>query len=273
MPSDSARNALLALVILAGLSLLLSWFPGQSPLQIAVEQRLSPPSADHLLGTDDLGRDVLSRVVAGTALTLWVSMAALLSSLGIGILLGAVAGFWYNRWPDRLFCWLADALISVPFLLLVAALLSVTGPGLVKAYAVLTCVIWVSPARIVRAEVIKTWPLDYVSAERALGVPNWKVLFATVLPACVNTAVLFSLGYLPEIIALEAGLSFLGLGVQPPQPSLGKMVFDGINYIGSAWWLAVMPAAALLCIVLIVQAFSKVLGTPRTHRIEQEAAK
>jgi peptide/nickel transport system permease protein len=153
-----------------------------------------------------------------------------------------------------MFSWLADFLVSVPFLIVIAAVLSLTGPGLEKAYVVLTAIIWVSPARIVRAEVIKTLPLEYVSAERALGNPGWRILFITVVPACVDAAILFSVGYLPEIIALEAGLSFLGLGVQPPQPSLGKMIFDGMTYIGSAWWVAFVPAATLFAIVTGVQA-------------------
>ena len=253
MHADSTRSVLLALVVLTGLCILLACLPGQDPLRISVDNRLVVPSNQHWFGTDELGRDLLSRVAAGTALTVGVSVAALFSSLAFGVMIGATAGYYYNRWLDRLLCWIADVFVSVPFLLVVAAVLSVTGPGLIKAYAVLTAIMWVNPARIVRAEVIKTWPLDYVSAERTLGTPEWKVLFVTVVPACVNTAMLFSVGYLPEIIALEAGLSFLGLGVQPPQPSLGKMIFEGLNQIGAAWWLATLPAAALFLVVLSVQ--------------------
>lgn len=249
---------LLGLAILGGICLSLPMLPTQDPLTMDVAQRLLPPSATHWLGTDDLGRDLLSRVVAGTALTVGVSIAALLASLAIGVLLGAAAGFCYGRWPDRLFLWLSDLLVSLPFLIVIAAVLSVTGAGLAKAYAVLTAIIWVSPARIVRAEVIKAAPLDYVSAERALGTPEWRILLLTLVPACVDAAVVFAVGYLPEIIALEAGLSFLGLGVQPPQPSLGKMIFDGLTHIGAAWWLAIMPATALFLVVLGVRGIAGV---------------
>lgn len=253
MRDNVARQMVMALIVLVVLCLLLPIIPAQDPLKVALGDRLAAPNVGHWLGTDDLGRDMLSRVIKGAALTISVSVAALLSSLAIGIVVGAGAGYFYRSWPDRIFCWVADFVTAVPFVVLIASVLSLTGPGVLKAYIVLTGIIWVSPARIVRAEVIKTLPLEYVLAERVLGTPEWKILFFTVIPACVNTAVLFSVGYLPEIIALEAGLSFLGLGVQPPQPGLGKMIFDGIGYISSAWWIAVFPAATLFFVVLSVQ--------------------
>ena len=253
MRLDTSNSALLALVILIVICLLLPLFPTQDPLAIAIEKRFVAPNSTNWFGTDDLGRDLLSRVIRGTALTVGISAAALLSSLVIGVLLGSVAGYNYNRWPDRVFSWVADFLISVPFLVVIAAVLSLGEPGLGKAYVVLTAIMWVGPARIVRAEVIKTMSLDYVSAERALGNTGWRILFITIVPACVDAAILYSIGYLPEIIAIEAGLSFLGLGVQPPQPSLGKMIFDGMTYLGSAWWIVVSPAAALFVVVTGVQ--------------------
>ena len=253
MQNSTWRQLSLALLGLLLLSTLLPLLPTQDPLAIALDQRLSPPSSHHWLGTDDLGRDLLSRVLHGISLTVSISILALLSSLAIGIFLGAIAGYYYRRWPDKVFNWLADFITSVPFLVLIAALLSLTGPGVMKAYMVLTLIIWVNPARIVRAEIIKTVPLQYVLAERAVGNQEWKILFLVVLPTCVDTAVLFAVSYLPEVIALEAGLSFLGLGVQPPQPGLGKMIFDGISFISSASWIAVSPAAALFLMVLAVQ--------------------
>ncbi|RJX17052.1 MAG: ABC transporter permease [Desulforudis sp.] len=265
MFNNSNRTILLALCLITVFFLVIPWCSKYDPLVISMTERLLPPSQIHWLGTDDLGRDLLSRVLHGIALTLTVSVVALLSSLFIGALLGALAGYYYSRWPDRLFCWIADFLTSLPFLLVVAAILSVVGPGLVKAYAVLTAIMWTNPARIVRAEVIRTLLLDYVVAERAMGAPEWKILFVTVLPTCVDSAVLFSVGYLPEIVALEAGLSFLGLGVQPPQPSLGKMIYDSVTYIGTASWVALSPATALFLIVLIIQGVAWAVGTRRSQ--------
>jgi peptide/nickel transport system permease protein len=267
--SKTSRGAALALVCVTAASFLLPQFAQHDPLTIALAERLAPPGPAHWLGTDELGRDVLSRILHGAALTVGVSVAALVSALVLGIALGSAAGYFYRRWPDAVFVWCADFLSSIPFLLVMAAVLSLGEPGLKNAYLVLTAVMWVSPARIVRAEVIKTLPLDYVMAERALGKREVATLFLTVMPACVDAAILFCVGYFPEIIALEAGLSFLGLGVQPPQPGLGKMIYEGIGFIGSAWWLAVAPAATLFAIVLGVQGIMLYVGrrpmTDQTH--------
>jgi peptide/nickel transport system permease protein len=213
------------------------------------------PSWAHVWGTDDLGRDVLSRVLHGFSTTVRVSINALVSSLGIGILLGGLAGFYYDTWADRVFNWVVNLILSLPFLLIMASILSLTRPTIEKAYVILTCIMWVNPARLVRAEVLKTKNLDYVVAAKALGAREWRILTKTILPGCVGSAVTFSVSYLPEIIALEAGLSFLGLGVQPPEPGLGKMIFDGLNFIYSAWWISFFPAGMLFLLVLAINLF------------------
>ena len=251
--SSLAIRVILSLGLLVLLSLLLPGISSWDPLLFSIENRLHAPSNLHLLGTDDLGRDVLSRILHGVRLTVSISVIALITSLFIGVLFGAVAGYFYGQWPDKAFGWFADLLTAVPFLVLIAAVLSLTGPGIVKAYLVLAGVIWVGPARIVRAEVIRTMQLEYVQAERAIGTSELKIVMFSVLPTCIEAAVIYSAGYLPEVIALEAGLSFLGLGVQPPDPGLGKMIFDGISYMTSAWWVAASPAIMLFILVLFVQ--------------------
>lgn len=241
---------LLALLIMSALLPLLA---PSDPLAMLPEQRLLPPGAAHWLGTDELGRDVLSRLMSAIPATVIISVVALVSSLVIGILLGSVAGYWYQRWPDRFVTWVADVLSATPFLVLIAGVLAIWGGGLVKAYAVLTLVMWTNSARQVRAEVAKTMRLDWVAADRVAGLSEANILFTKVLPKSLGPALVFALSYLPDIIALEAGLSFLGLGLQPPNPGLGKMIFDGINYIGSAWWMCIAPAAALAAIVTYIQ--------------------
>lgn len=224
----------------------------QSPVEMQLDDSLMEPSATHLFGTDELGRDVLSRVLHGFATTVTVSLAALVSSLFIGVTIGAVTGYYYETWVDKLVGWLINLIISLPFLLIIASILSLTRPTIEKAYLILTAIMWVNPARIVRAEVLKTMNLDYVTASRALGSPEWRILGKTILPGCLEAAVIFSVSYLPELVALEAGLSFLGLGVQPPDPGLGKMIFEGLNYIYSAWWITFFPGAALCILVLVI---------------------
>lgn len=222
------------------------------PIKIRLADRLNSPSLTHLWGTDDLGRDVLSRGLYGFSTTVLVSVAALLSSLVIGIVAGALAGYYYDTVLDDVFQWLVNLIVGLPFLLVMAAILSMTRPTIAKAYVILTCIMWVNPARLVRAEVLRTRNLDYVAAARALGCPEPRILLRTILPACLGSAITFSVSYLPEIVALEAGLSFLGLGVQPPDPGLGKMIFDGLSFIYSAWWISFFPAAMLFALVVCV---------------------
>lgn len=227
-------------------------FAPHDPVEVRLAERLARPSLAHLWGTDELGRDVLSRALHGFSTTVLVSVAALLTSLMIGIATGAVAGFYYDTALDRSFQWLVNLIMALPFLLVMAAILSVTRPTIAKAYLILTCIMWVNPARLVRSEVLRTTKLDYVAAARALGCPEPRILLRTILPGCLGSAVIFSVSYLPEIVALEAGLSFLGLGVQPPDPGLGKMIFDGLSFIYSAWWISFFPAAMLFLLVLAV---------------------
>lgn len=226
-----------------------------NPLEIDLNKKFIEPSLQHFWGTDELGRDVLSRALHGFSTTICVSIVALVSSLVIGICLGGIAGYLYNTWVDWTFNWIVSLIFSLPFLLIMASIMSIIKPDIGNAYMILTCIMWVGPARITRAEVIKTRNLGYVLSAKAFGYPEWHILLLTIIPATVESAFTFSISYLPEIIGLEAGLSFLGLGIQPPYPGLGKMIFDGLNYIYSAWWLALFPALSLFLIVMVINLF------------------
>ncbi len=243
---------------LFSLTFIIPFLPLQNPLDISLEQRFMAPDLHHFFGTDELGRDLLSRTLFGAATTIKVSIFALFSSLVIGVVMGGIAGYLYQTWVDSLFNWVVSLIFSLPFLLVMVSFLSLMTPNIFNAYLILTCIMWVNPARIVRAEVIRTRKLPHVTAFRAFGASEAHVLFYAVLPGCIKSALIFSLSYFPEIIGLEAGLSFLGLGVQPPDPGLGKMIFDGLNYIYSSWWLSFIPAAFLGLIVLVVNRFLKI---------------
>jgi len=248
-------NCAAFLIVLLFMTVIIEYLPLHDPIKIDMDMRFSAPNLQNLLGTDDLGRDVLSRVAHGFSTTMQVSIIAMVSSLVIGILSGGIAGYFYRTWIDGVFNWIVSLLFSLPFLLVMAAVLSITKPDIVNAYIILSCIMWVGPARIARAEVIKTKNLQYVLASRAMGFPEKKILLTIVMPVTVKSAFTFSISYLPEIIGLEAGLSFLGLGIQPPYPGLGKMIFDGLDYIYSAWWLAFTPAVALFIIVMSINLF------------------
>ena len=231
--------------------------PLPDPVAMTATASLLPPDTPgHPWGTDELGRDVLSRVIHGLSATLLVSVVALVTALGIGAVVGGLAGYFAGRSIDTAVNWLIDLILSLPFLLVMAAILSVTSPGLGNAYTVLAGIMWVHPARIVRAEVARRRNLGYILAARALGVTELRIFFRKLLPSAVRPAVLLSVSYLPEIVALEAGLSFVGLGAQPPEPGLGKMIFDGLPYVHSAWWLTVCPAITLFVVVLTINAIA-----------------
>ena len=251
----SAIKIALFLLVLFFISIFVPYFSPRDPLEINLDNKLMNPSLQYFWGTDELGRDVFSRVLHGFSTTICVSIVALLASLVIGICLGGIAGYCYGTWVDWIFNWIVSLIFSLPFLLIMASSMSIAGPGIVNAYIILSLIMWVGPARITRAEVIKTKSLSYVVTARAYGYPGWRILLLTIMPATVESAFTFSISYLPEIIGLEAGLSFLGLGVQPPYPGLGKMIFDGLNYIYSAWWLALFPALALFLIVMTINLF------------------
>ena len=243
------------LSVLLLISIFIPYLSPQNPLEINLDTKLMSPSLQHLWGTDELGRDILSRVLNGFSTTIRVSVLALLASLVIGICLGGIAGYLYGTWVDWVFNWIVSLIFSLPFLLIMASIMSITGPGIVNAYIILSLIMWVGPARITRAEVIKTKSLGYVVTARAYGYSGWRILLLTIMPATVESAFTFSISYLPEIIGLEAGLSFLGLGIQPPYPGLGKMIFNGLNYIYSAWWMTFFPATILFLTIMSINLF------------------
>lgn len=253
-------NGILFLAILFTFTFLTPKLSSQNPLDIQLEQKLQKPSVEHPFGTDELGRDVFARVLYGFSTTIRVSILALCSSFVIGITLGSIAGFFYGSLIDTTFNWHVSLIFCLPFLLIMASIMSVLTPNIVNAYMVLACIMWVGPARIARAEVIRTRMIEHVLASRAMGNPEWRILIRDIMPTTLESSFIFTLSYFPEIVGLEAGLSFLGLGVQPPDPGLGKMIFDGLNYIYSAWWLAFCPAMVLFLIILLSNLF---IGYPR----------
>lgn len=226
-------------------------FTPHDPLALNLEDRLASPGQRYLFGTDELGRDVFSRILVGFSNTIKVSILTLVTSFIIGVLFGSIAGYFYGTVIDRVFNWAAAMLFSLPFLLIIAAIMSLMEKNLFNAYLVMTAVMWVGPARIIRAGVIRAKSRDFVLAERAMGMSEASILFRSLIPLSIQPAFVFSFRYFPEIIGMEAGLSFLGLGVQPPHPGLGKMIFDGINYLGSAWWYAFFPALLLFITVCL----------------------
>ncbi|MDP3789850.1 MAG: ABC transporter permease [Candidatus Omnitrophota bacterium] len=218
-------------------------------LNLDPEGRLLPPSKAHWLGTDDLGRDLFSRMAYGARISLSIGFIAVMIMLFIGIALGAIAGY-YGGWVDSLIMRLIEVMMCFPGFYLILMILAFLGPSIIYVMIVIGFTIWMDLARFVRAEFLSLRERDFTIAARALGASDARIAFRHILPnalAPVFVSATFSLG---GAILLESSLSFLGLGVQIPTPSWGNIISTGRFYIDSAWWLTLFPGMAILITVL-----------------------
>ncbi|HVG24113.1 MAG TPA: nickel transporter permease [Thermoanaerobaculia bacterium] len=212
-------------------------------------RRLEAPSQTHPLGLDDLGRDVLSRIVYGSRVSLRVGFSVVLLASLIGVTLGAIAGY-FGGWADVLVMRTCDVLLSFPGILLAIALVAVLGPSLNNVILALVITAWVGYARLVRGQVLKVREMEYVTAAKAMGAKSPRVIILHVLPNVINPVIVMATLGLAGAILSEAALSFLGLGVQPPTPSWGAMLTAGRRYLGLANHLAIFPGAAIMLAVM-----------------------
>lgn len=209
----------------------------------------SDDSGTYYLGTDQLGRDILSRIIAGARVSVIVGTVAVLIAGSIGVLYGLVAGF-VGGWLDAVLMRIADALLGIPFIILVVAISGVVGAGLTTLILILGLTGWVTYARVVRSEVLKVRQLEFVEAARALGQTEFKIMVYHILPNVISTAIILAAIQVGVTILAESSLSFLGLGVKPPTVTWGLMLADGRQYIGSAWWMTTFPGLAITITVL-----------------------
>ena len=230
------------------------------PLEQDIGQRLREPGWQdaqgrvHPLGTDHLGRDILSRIIFGSRIALLVGLAAVLISGVLGMIIGLVAGYFGGRLDDFLMR-LADVQLAFPFILLAIAVIGVLGPSLRNIIIVIGVSSWVVYARVVRGEVLSIREREYVHAAVALGSRHWRVLATHVLPNTFTPWLVVATLDMARVIVIESALSFLGLGVQPPTPTWGGMLADGRVYLSTAWWLATFPGLAILITVLGINLF------------------
>jgi peptide/nickel transport system permease protein len=212
-------------------------------------RRLETPSKQHLLGLDDLGRDVLSRIIFGARVSLRVGFSVVLIASIIGVSLGAISGY-FGGWTDTIIMRLTDILLAFPGILLAIAMVAVLGPSLNNVVLALATIGWVGYARLVRGQVLKVREMEYVTAAKALGAKSPRVILRHVLPNVINPVIVMATLGLAGAILSEAALSFLGLGVQPPTPSWGAMLTSGRRYLGLANHLAIFPGAAIMVAVM-----------------------
>jgi len=212
-------------------------------------RRLEPPSHQHPLGLDDLGRDVLSRILYGARVSLRVGFSVVLIAAAIGIALGSTAGY-FGGAIDVTIMRICDILLAFPGILLAIALVAVLGPSLNNVILALATIGWVGYARLVRGQVLKVREMEYVTAAKALGARSPRVIVLHVLPNVINPVIVMATLGLAGAILAEAALSFLGLGVQPPTPSWGAMLTSGRQYLGIANHLAIYPGIAIMLAVM-----------------------
>jgi peptide/nickel transport system permease protein len=219
------------------------------PNNIDRDQILEPPSVRHLLGTDDLGRDVLSRMIFGSRISLAVGFVAVGIATVIGMILGAISGY-YGGWTDRMIMRFIDIMLSIPTFFLILAVIVFLGPSIWNIMAVIGLTSWMGVARLVRAEFLSLKEREFVLAAKALGAGDMRIIFGHIMINGMAPVFVSAVLGIAAAILVESALSFLGIGVQPPTPSWGNMLTLGKDNIEIAWWLSVFPGLAILITVL-----------------------
>jgi peptide/nickel transport system permease protein len=236
-------------ILLFVVSLFAPWISPYDPNAINLSEVLAQPSPDHLFGTDQLGRDVLSRIIWGAGISLKVGFVATGFSLFIGVILGALAGY-YGRWVDAVIMRFVDIMLCFPSFFLILAVIAILEPSIWNIMIVIGLTGWMGITRLVRADFISLRERDFVQAARAVGAGDLRIIFRHILPnAMASVLVAATLGVAGAILT-ESALSFLGIGVQPPTPSWGNILTAGKNNIDIAWWLSLYPGLAILITVL-----------------------
>ena len=242
------RNLVLGLVLLLALVLLALAAPLVTPYQPQEQNydiTLLPPYLAHPFGTDNFGRDILTRVIYGARIDLRVGAISVIAPFVLGVLLGALAGY-FGGWIDTLVMRGVDIVQAFPFIVLVVAIVAVLGPGLQNMYIAVALTAWIFYARLIRSEILVVKHTDYVEAARALGMTDARIIWRYVLPNVITSSLVYAMADIALYIGLAAALSFLGLGAKPPEPEWGAMITEGQAYITTAWWMSVFPGLAMV---------------------------
>jgi peptide/nickel transport system permease protein len=255
--SFRAVFGLSALLVIGGSAVFAPQLAPWDPAKQMLLKRLRPPMwqerglSEHPLGTDHLGRDILSRILYGGRISLGVGLVAVTLAALIGVSFGLVAGFFGGR-ADALIMRIVDVFLAIPYILLAMGVVFALGPSLLNVILVMGATRWVQFARIVRADVLSLREREFVAGARARGNRSLRLLLRHVLPNALTPIIVVATLELAFMIIYESALSFLGLGVQPPTPTWGWMLADGRNYVATAWWLSTFPGLAIMLTVLAV---------------------
>ena len=240
-------SILMLLVIVAVIG---PWIAPHDPLRQVLSDRLLPPgSASHWLGTDQLGRDILSRIIYGSRLTLSIAILVVVVVVPIGLMIGTTAGF-FGGWVDNVLMRVTDIALAFPKIVLALAFAAALGPGVFNAVIAISITAWPAYARLARAETLRLVQADFIHVARLQGASNLRILLRYIVPLCLSSVIVRATLDMAGIILTVAGLGFLGLGAQPPSPEWGFMVASGRNVLLDAWWVATIPGIAILLVSL-----------------------
>ncbi|WP_236006225.1 ABC transporter permease [Paradesulfitobacterium ferrireducens] len=270
----SALIGFIILILYILMAILAPLIAPHSPTTTDLDNRLLPPfwleggKSTFLLGTDVLGMDLLSRIIYGAQISLIVGFLAVGISILIGGTLGMIAGY-YRGIFDQIISRLADLLLAFPFLIFAIGMMAFMGPGFLNLILALTFKGWVEFFRLVRGEVMSEKTKEYVEAANALGISKLKIMVVEILPNIIHSITVLGTLRLGYMIIMEASLSFLGLGIQPPTPAWGSMINDGRDYVMNAWWISTLPGIALLILVLSINLFGEGLRDLTDPRLKR----
>ncbi len=252
------------LLLIVASAVFAPWIAPHDPLAVNIRHRLAVPAwmeggtTAHPLGTDQIGRDLLSRMIFGGRVSIVVGVAAVLLSASIGVLLGLAAGY-VGRRTDWTIMTLVNVMLTFPFVLLALSVIAVLGPSLVNMIIVLGVAGWPIYARVVRAETMAIREREFVLAARALGMSHARIVFRQIGPNLVSAIVVIATLQVAQVIILESFLSFLGLGIQPPTPAWGNMLGEGRVYMLNSWWIATFPGLAIFVTTLAINLMGNAL--------------
>ena len=255
-------GAVLLVIVLGAVGA--TWVAPHDPISVDIRHRLAPPmwmtggTPAHVLGTDQIGRDLLSRVIHGGRVSLIVGVAAVSVSVTIGVLLG-LAGGYFGGAVDWVITTAVNVMLSFPFVLLALAVIAVLGPSITNMIAVLGVAGWPIYTRVTRAETLSLREREFVTAARALGMSHARLIFRQILPNLISPIVVIATLQVAQVIVVESFLSFLGLGVQPPTPAWGNMLGEGRVYMLNSWWIAAFPGAAIFVTTLCINLMGNAL--------------
>ena len=226
------------------------WLAPYDPIAQDLKLRLLPPlSEGHILGTDDFGRDILSRLIMGSRITLFIITLVAVTAPLFGMLVGTIAGY-FGGWTDEILMRITDIFLAFPKLILALALVAVLGPGMENAVLAIALTSWPPYARVARAETLTVRNSDYIAAVRLQGAGSARIIWGHVMPMCLPSVIIRVTLDMAGVILIAAGLGFLGLGVQPPMPEWGTMISAGRKYLFEQWWVATMPGLAIFIVSL-----------------------